>query len=162
MRQIWKFPLNVMPDDGTTEIAMPEGAQIIHFEPLLSGDLSAPNYHPTVWAIVDSDSPLETRRFRIFGTGHPLPRAARHVGTYFESVFVWHIFELLGEPLPEGLVLPADAEAAYRTLTGAGFVASDRKGSPAWLAPNDEPLTTEQMMAVATLQDYGFGAVVSG
>ena len=150
MRSIWKFPLGVALDDKAAEVTMPEGAQIAHFG-LQSGD-------PTVWALVDSDNPPEPRRFQIFGTGHPLPRGARHVGTYGDGPFVRHVFEMIGEPLPDGLDLPADAEAAYRTMTGGGFKLRDDK---AWLAPDDEPLTTEQMMAVATLHEHGFGSVVS-
>lgn len=78
----------------------------------------------------------------------------------------------LGEPLPDGLALPADAEAAYRTLTAAGFTRralnDAEKGKDGncglvgvWVAPNDEPLTTELILAVATLQEHGFGPVVS-
>ena len=172
MRSIWKFPLGVRPDDTAAEVTMPEGAAIVHFEALVSGRIADPEtiqQHPTVWALVDSDNPPEPRRFRIFGTGHPLPRGARHVGTYGDvgGPFVWHVFEMVGEPLPDGLDLPADAEAAYRTLTGAGFKCEGRAAPVptgsirCWLAPDDEPLTTEQIMAVATLQEYGFGPVVS-
>lgn len=150
MRSIWKFPLPVALDDKPAEVTMPEGAVIVHFD--------TPGREPTVWALVDSDNPPEPRRFRIFGTGHPLPRGARHVGTYSDGPFVWHVFEIVGEPLPDGLDLPADAEAAYRTLTAAGFKLRDDK---AWIAPDDEPLTTEQMVAVATLHEHGFGSVVS-
>ena len=53
-------------------------------------------------------------------------------------------------------------------MTAAGFRSVDRSTSPgldttgrAWVAPDDEPLTTELIMAVATLQEYGFGPVVS-
>lgn len=153
MRSIWKFPLGVALDDKAAEVTMPEGAQIAHF-----GVVPGVG-EPTVWALVDSDNPPEVRRFQIFGTGHPLPRGARHVGTYFDEPFVWHVFEMVGEPLPDGLDLPADAEAAYRTMTAGGFTL---RADKAWLAPDDEPLTTEQMVAVATLmQDHGFGPVVS-
>lgn len=159
MRQIWKFPLGVAPDDATVTLEMPAGAQIVQFA---GGEHSAV-FAPTIWAIVDTDEQPEPRRFTVYGTGHPLPRNGRHIGTYFDGPFVWHVFELVGEALPDGLVLPADAEAeaAYRTLTGSDFVATTVQGDAAWLAPDDEPLTTEQMMAVATLQDHGFGAVVS-
>lgn len=157
MRSIWKFPLPVAPDDTVAEVTMPEGAQIVHFG--RQGDT------PTVWALVDSDNVQETRRFRVYATSQPLPRGARHVGTFTAGRFVWHVFELVGEPLPDGLDLPADAEAAYRTMTSGGFTLIARaggadKGLRCWLAPNDDPLTTEQMMAVATLQEYGFGPVV--
>lgn len=161
MRSIWKFPLGVALDDKAAEVTMPEGAQVAHFG-LQDGS-------PTVWALVDSDNPPEPRRFQIFGTGHPLPRGCRHVGTYGDGPFVWHVFEMVGEPLPDGLDLPADAEAAYRTMTAGGFTLREvrdceRPNEPpcrAWVAPDEEPLTTEQMVAVATLQEFGFGPVVS-
>lgn len=168
MRRIFKFPLPIAPDDETGEVTMPAGAQVVHFEAYPYGSQGSAQPKPTVWALVDDDEEPEVRRFRIYGTGHPLPRHSRHVGTYGDGPFVWHVFELLGEPLPDGLDLPADAEAAYRTLTSAGFVSVDRSTSPgldttgkAWQAPDDEPLTTELIMAVATLQEYGFGPVVS-
>lgn len=150
MRSVWKFPLGVRLDDKAAEVTMPAGAAIVHFA-LQGGE-------PTVWAQVDSDEAPEVRRFRIFGTGHPLPRGSRHVGTYGDGPFVWHVFEMVGEPLPDGLDLPADAEAAYRTMTTGGFTL---RADKAWVAPDDEPLTTEQMMAVATLHEHGFGSVVS-
>lgn len=72
---------------------------------------------------------------------------------------ITRVREALSAATPlSGLDLPADAEAAYRTITAGGFTL---RGDKAWLAPDDEPLTTEQMMAVATLQEYGFGPVVS-
>lgn len=160
MRSIWKFPLDA------AEVAMPEGAIIVHFAMGAARGITAPAWGvPTVWALVDSDNPPEQRRFQTFGTGNPIPRGARHVGTYNDGPFIAHVFEMVGEPLPDGLYLPAEAEAAYRTMTAGGFK-SELRGVPgagfrAWVAPNDEPLTTEQMMAVATLQDYGFGSVVS-
>lgn len=159
MRAIWKFPLGVAPDGKVAEVTMPEGAQIAHFAiGPARGITAAARGLPTIWALVDSDSPPETRRFQIFGTGHPLPRGARHVGTYGDGPFVRHVFEMIGEPLPDGLDLPADAEAAYRTMTTGGFTL---RADKAWVAPDDGPLTTEQMMAVATLREHGFGSVVS-
>lgn len=148
MRRIFKYPL---PNMSVT-VDMPEGAEIVRL------GVQGPRSTPTVWALVDDDNPTEPRRFLVVGTGHPLPRGARYVGSSDSAPFVWHVVELFGEPLPDGLDLPADAEAAYRTLTGAGFKLRDDK---AWIAPDDEPLTTEQMVAVATLHEHGFGSVVS-
>lgn len=166
MRQIWKFPLDFANGEPVT-VDMPEGAEVLRLA--MQGPAHGrARLTPTIWALVDSDNPTEQRRFAVYGTGHDLPRQARYLGTWDAAPFVWHVFEMVGEPLPDGLDLPADAEAAYRTLTGAGFVSVDRSESPgldttgkAWLAPDDEPLTTEQMMAVATLQEHGFGPVVS-
>lgn len=48
-----------------------------------------------VWAL-NSGGPKVGREFRVFGTGHPLPLAARqHVGTAFaaDGALVWHLWE---------------------------------------------------------------------
>lgn len=47
-----------------------------------------------VWAMVDTDAPLEERRFFVVGTGHELHYNMVHVGTVFENPYVWHIMEL--------------------------------------------------------------------
>lgn len=48
-----------------------------------------------LWALSDGSSFL--RRFRAFGTGHPLPtdRALEHIGSVFalRGELVWHLFE---------------------------------------------------------------------
>jgi hypothetical protein len=48
-----------------------------------------------IWAIVDTDAPLEERRFVVVGTGRELSNNMVHVGTVFENPFVWHIMELI-------------------------------------------------------------------
>jgi hypothetical protein len=50
-----------------------------------------------VWAMVDTDAPLEERRFVVVGTGRELTVNMHHVGTVFENPFVWHIMELKNE-----------------------------------------------------------------
>lgn len=55
-----------------------------------------------------------------------------------------------------GLQGPAHGQARL-TPTLWALVDDDK----AWIAPDDEPLTTEQMVAVATLHEHGFGSVVS-
>lgn len=40
------------------------------------------------------DAALETRRFAVRGTGHPIPNGAVHLGTVPMSSFVWHVFEV--------------------------------------------------------------------
>jgi hypothetical protein len=44
------------------------------------------------WAL-NSGGPQVSRRFRVFGTGHPLPVGVRHVGTAPTGPFVWHLME---------------------------------------------------------------------
>ncbi len=61
-KTIWKYPT---PIKDLVEHLMPQGAHVLCVQ-LQRGV-------PTMWAIVDPEAPQETRRFRWFGTGHPLP-----------------------------------------------------------------------------------------
>jgi len=49
------------------------------------------------WAEVDPEAEKEDRKFKVYGTGHPLMEDVeqKYLGTCFERVFVWHIFEVL-------------------------------------------------------------------
>jgi hypothetical protein len=84
-RTIWKFPLS----HGVAEVQMPLDAEVACFD--------FQNGAPCIWAIVDPDVLSVTRRFEIFGTGHPLPAEDEccYVGTTQDGPFVWHLFELL-------------------------------------------------------------------
>jgi hypothetical protein len=59
----------------------------------------------TVWTIEPRPGtnqwPNSTREVQIFGTGHPLPLFATHVGTALtmRGTLVWHCFEL--PPVPD-------------------------------------------------------------
>ena len=85
-RTIWKFPLAL---EGLISVAMPEGAEILHFA--MQGDT------PTIWALVEPSRMNESRHFQLAGTGHPLAESdgspATHIGTCVHGPFVWHLFE---------------------------------------------------------------------
>lgn len=78
---------------------MPAGARILPFPP----NPRKPYYEVIeIWAQVDTDRPMKTRRLHIFGTGHPMPdddvyAALAFVGTVVthDGTYVWHIFEEL-------------------------------------------------------------------
>lgn len=91
MTTIHKFPL---PIGGVATVLLPAGATVIH----------AGIQHGIVclWAVVDTEKAMVERIFYIFGTGHPAPLLEsrgrdsildRHVGTFQDGHFVWHIFE---------------------------------------------------------------------
>ena len=55
---------------------------------------------PCLWALVNPDAPMETRTFRVVGTGHDIPPDGAdylwyHVGTFqmHGGYFVGHLFE---------------------------------------------------------------------
>jgi hypothetical protein len=154
MRTIWKFPLPFVAYECT--IAMPAGAEIVRMEPQFSGPR---NGVPTLWAIVDDQAAQERRRFAVIGTGHRLPDEATYIGSYEADPFVWHVVELPLAVPGQVAVLPQDAQNAYRLLVRAGFTQAWDAGAHSWHKPDDEPMTTEQIMAVAVLQEHGFGTV---
>jgi hypothetical protein len=90
MRAVWKFPLSLAVDE--ISLLMPQGSRPLAFD--MQGD------EPMLWALVDTDAPVEPRTFHITGTGHRLPeKDLLYIGTCFEKPFVWHLFEInqLGE-----------------------------------------------------------------
>lgn len=163
MRQVWKFPLR-FGLDYTCVVEMPVGARAVRLAPQFTGSMAhGPREGvPTLWAVVDvaPDIPRESRTFGVFGTGHNLPDQAQHVGSYDADPFVWHVFDVTPrEPdVPATPALGEGPRSHFVALWRDGF---RLRGDRAWIAPDDEPLTTEQIIAVATLQERGYGAVVS-
>lgn len=112
----------------------------------------------------DVDEETAERRFAVLQSGDAIPPGAQFVdswrrngcGPQMSGIFC--LFELVDE-MPADL--PADAYPHWRVLQAAGFtLRADR----AWLAPDDVPpghLSTEQIIAVATLQEHGYGSVVN-
>lgn len=84
---VWKFELHL---DDFVRLEMPKGAKILHV-----GEQASKIY---LWTLVDPDATLETRMFRVAGTGHPLHsiNPDKYVGTVVGhlSRFVWHVFEI--------------------------------------------------------------------
>ena len=88
MTTIWKFTFKT--SDSFT-IDMPEESKIIHIE-IQYGK-------PTLWAVVNTESPIKTKKFKLIGTGHPieLNNKLNYLKTFSESIFIWHLFEDLKE-----------------------------------------------------------------
>jgi hypothetical protein len=80
---IYKYPVPVRGD--TLKVEMPAEAILVH--------VAMQNEVPHVWARVDTDQPMVTRRFQWFGTGwQDMPDG--YVGTVHQSPFVWHLFDV--------------------------------------------------------------------
>ena len=83
MKTIWKFPLQVTRNQ---HIAMPAHAHLLRVQ--AQGD------QLVLWALVDTDEPLEQVPMAMYGTGHQLPE---DWGVYFDTAqqgpFVWHFFQ---------------------------------------------------------------------
>ncbi len=87
MHAVWKYTL---PMDDTFSIEMPRGTKVLSVA-FQGGDVR-------MWAEVNSDELVVERRFRMCGTGHPMPanEARRFVGTVLihGGDIVLHLFEL--------------------------------------------------------------------
>lgn len=85
MQTIYKYPLALKDKQ---RVVMHEGATVFHVD--------VQNEQLTIWAMVDTNQPMEDRHFYIVGTGHPMPNGpVKHVGTALmqHDRFVWHVFE---------------------------------------------------------------------
>ena len=90
MKTIHKYPFEIDEIDGIVEIKMLEGAHILKVE--------CQQGIPCIWAIVQTECKMVTRKFRVYRTGHPLSKSARgtnHIATFQQGSFVWHMFEEL-------------------------------------------------------------------
>lgn len=87
MFSVWKFELTSM---GPCSLLMPEGAEILTIGEQGGG------LH--LWARVNTEAPLEERRFWVAGTGHSVPGDPEipYLGTAFFAggALVWHVFEV--------------------------------------------------------------------
>lgn len=114
MITVHKYLLRCVTD--VISLEMPSQARVLHLEVVED--------NVWMWALVDTELPTATRRFRIAGTGHPLDepellkplRASipqsrsvhpvyyvefRHVGTVvtYGGKLVWHVFDMGEERL---------------------------------------------------------------
>lgn len=86
MKTIWKFPVEVAGDFFC--VPMPAEASVL--------SVQLQNDKPVMWALVDTEAPVVTRTFAVYGTGHPVhPGFKRFIGTYqaLGGRLVFHLFE---------------------------------------------------------------------
>lgn len=91
MRKVWKYPL---PITDTVALQMPTGAVILDVQ------VQTNTLNDTLlfmWALVDPGASIETRRFRIAGTGHPIDGAVEHIASVqlAGGELVFHVFEAI-------------------------------------------------------------------
>jgi hypothetical protein len=79
MKTIYKYNLS-------QPVHMPLGSTIVK--------VGIQNGQCCIWALVDTDAPVEERRFVVVGTGSEIDDNMVYVGTMFEEPFVWHVMEL--------------------------------------------------------------------
>jgi len=86
MRKIYKYPL-LLTDP--IDLALPRGAQVLTVQ-MQRGS-------PQMWALVDPGAGMESRRFRLLGTGIAFNETGlRYINTFQmrEGRLVLHLFEV--------------------------------------------------------------------
>ncbi len=86
MKTIWKYPFKV--DDRFT-LEIPARSEVIHVG-------LDPEGNRCLWILLDPEDVKYTATFYIFGTGHNVDsrfQGSRHVGSFIEGPFVWHVFQ---------------------------------------------------------------------
>jgi len=91
MKTIHKYEVFIYEEKF--KLRLPKGAMILSFQ--------TQRFVPILWAMIDTDAVNEDRKFRLYGTGHPIadiPKDANlhYIGTTQQSqapALVWHLFE---------------------------------------------------------------------
>ena len=81
---VWKYILK--PTDEGQTLMLPEKAELLAAAQRPEG--------VCIWFEVYPDQNIKGRRFEVYGTGHPIPERAVYCGTVFDTVLVWHIYEV--------------------------------------------------------------------
>lgn len=84
MRVIYKYPI---PIRSSFTLDMPSEARMLSFQVQYGV--------PTLWALVNLDSPKARWVFKLLGTGDPQPNdehLANYIGTIQHEGYVWHLF----------------------------------------------------------------------
>ena len=83
MKRIYKYTLK-----PSCSFEMPIGAKILSVHEQYG--------EARMWAMVDTDNKIEARKFRSYGTGHPMPdNPGDYIGTFLieNGSLVFHVFE---------------------------------------------------------------------
>ena len=88
MKRVFKYPLVI---DDVVEVIMPKGAKVL--------TVQMQHNVPCIWAVVESEeTELESRFFRIAGTGHGIVDEIvdNYIDTFQmrDGMLVFHLFEI--------------------------------------------------------------------
>ena len=86
MKTIHKYSLDTTHEDKIS-VLMPRVAKIVM--------VGSQNGQPFLWAIVETESPLFERHYRLIATGQPIPGGHDHVASFTRNngESTWHLFE---------------------------------------------------------------------
>lgn len=85
MKVTYQFPL----EHSSTTLMLPQSAQVLHVD--VQDDITV------LWALVDTEEPMEDRRFEVFQTGMGMPKHLnyQYISTFHYKGSTFHAFERL-------------------------------------------------------------------
>ena len=88
MNIIYKYPIAIVQSQV---VKLPADYKILHVD--------FQEHQLTLWAGVDTDTPLKDVTIKVLGTGFEIeePDNLEHIGTVQQLSFTWHVFEELDE-----------------------------------------------------------------
>lgn len=84
MNTVYKYP--IPRGAARFELLLPEGFKFLR--------VGFQGERLFLWAEVNTDNTPTTVRLGLFGTGHEVPTESRHLATYDEGPFVFHLYQL--------------------------------------------------------------------
>lgn len=85
MKTVFKYPIDLRKDNA---LELPIGAEVRLFAEDPQGQIC-------IWFEIDTDEKKTERKFRIYGTGHPMVNKWEiHLGSIVSGQFVWHLYEI--------------------------------------------------------------------
>ncbi len=89
MKTVHKYLLPPCTLGEGSNVNMPEGAQIL--------TVSIKDRSAFIWALVETDNPVDIRFFRVYATGQEIAKqeTIKYIGTLFphDGVYTYHVFE---------------------------------------------------------------------
>lgn len=157
MRRLKSFP-------ALASVRMPAGAAIVAVHPRSEASQAA----ALLVEYSDTETAMVERQFVVLGSGDQIPARAGFLSSWrqhpADGPTIVALYERFDTDVPDDL--DPERHADYRLLVADGFAPSPIPGDDkrhAWRAPDDVPpgqLSHEQMVAVARLQEHGYGDVI--
>lgn len=94
MRTIHKYVIPFAPDTGEHGRFVIETREVATFLHVALQPRPMGRFAAVIWAEVDTDSKPEVEELVVLGTGGEVPKGARHLGTWLDGPFVWHLYAL--------------------------------------------------------------------
>ena len=86
MRTVYKYAIERIESKGELTLMLPSDAVIVHVG-------IDPNGKVCIWCELDPERPQVPRQLYVKATGDPIEDGLRHIGSFVNPPFVWHVYQ---------------------------------------------------------------------